>query len=618
MLARSLLVVSGLYLAITIALWSDSQISLLNREEIDYSKEYDFIIVGAGTAGCVLANRLSEDPSVNVLVIEAGKKGHNRDIDIPMNYRKLFNSKVDWHYNTIPQKNAFSGYKKRSAVLNLGKVVGGTSSVNGLMHVRGNKRDYDQWAKDGAKGWSYKDVLPYFLKMEDFHGTGDEEFHRTDGPLVVSNSSFMTSVASSFLDAGKEMGYNIVDYNGETQLGFSPTQWMTKNGERWSVADAYLYPVVGRANLDVVTGAHVKEVIFDEDDQWGVPIDETMPLKAIGVTIYSDDTYKVVSKTIRAKKEVILSAGAIESPHVLMISGIGPEEHLRMRGFRRLKNLPVGKNLQDHPMVALEYWIDHFSEPPQTLTPEVVQSNDAWMDWVVHGKGPWSVGAMEAMAFVDSKSSSEKTGTVPDLQLMFSGQIANQDDYSEMGIESLAVNQAYGSKSFFTKMYTGFTVFISLLHPTSKGDISFDRFNPLGPPGINPNYLETKEDISTLLRGIRLVQKIVNTTSLSQYNAKEPLADAKCSFEYDTDEFWEWYINLLTITMAQPVGTCRMGSAEDEHSVVDERLRVIGTSGLRVVDASVMPSLPSGNTHAPVVMIAEKASDMIKEDYKLL
>ena len=610
--------ISGLFLAIRVAIWSDSQISLLSREEIDYNKEYDFIIVGAGTAGCVLANRLTEDPSVSVLVIEAGKKGYNRDIDIPMNYRKLFNSEVDWHYSTIPQKNAFLGYKKRSAVLNLGKAVGGTSSVNGLMHVRGNKMDYDQWAKDGAKGWSYKDVLPYFLKMEDFQATGNAEFHQTDGPLVVSSGSFMTSVASSFLDAGKEIGYDIVDYNGEAQVGFSPTQWLTKNGERWSVADAYLYPASGRPNLDVVTGAHVKEIIFDEDDQWGIPVDEGSPLKAIGITIYSDDTYMVGSEVIRAKKEVILSAGAIESPHMLMISGIGPEEYLRMMGFRQLKDLPVGKNLQDHPMIALEYWIDHFSEPPETLTPAVTQSSDAWMEWVLHGKGPWSVGAMEAMAFIDSQSSVKKGENMPDLQLMFSGQITSQDAYREMNIDGLAINQAYGSKAFYTEMYTGFTVFIGLLHPTSKGEIVFDRFNPLGPPSINPNYLETKEDVSTLLRGIRLVQKILNTTSLSQYNAKESLIDAKCSFQYDTDEFWEWYMKLLTFTMAHPVGTCRMGRAEDERSVVDERLRVIGTSGLRVIDASVIPSLPSGNTHAPVVMIAEKAADMIKEDYQLL
>ena len=525
---------------------------------------------------------------------------------------------MDWHFSTIPQKNAFSGSKKRSAVLNIGKVVGGTSSVNGLMHVRGNKKDYDQWAKDGAKGWSYKDVLPYFLKMEDFQATGNAEFHQTDGPLVISNGSFMTSVAASFLDAGKEMGYNIVDYNGEEQLGFSPTQWMTKHGKRWSVTDAYLYPAAGRPNLDIVTGAHVKEVIFDEDDQWGVPIDEDSPLKAIGVTIYSDDTFRVVSEVIRAKKEVILSAGAIESAHVLMISGIGPEKYLRMMGFRQLKDLPVGKNLQDHPMIALEYWIDHFSEPPETLTPTITQSNNAWMEWFLHGKGPWSVGAMEAMAFINSQGSEERSENVPDLQLMFSGQITSQDAYDEMNIESLAVNQAYGSKAFFSQMYTGFTIFIALLHPTSKGEISFDRFNPLGPPNINPNYLDTKEDVSTLIRGIRLVQKIVNTTSLSQYNAKESLVDAKCAFKYDSDEFWEWYIKLLTFTMAHPVGTCRMGSVEDQRSVVDERLRVIGASGLRVVDASVIPSLPSGNTHAPVVMIAEKAADMIKEDYQLL
>ena len=611
------LFLSSLYLACRIALWDESQIPLLSREDIDYSKQYDYIIVGAGTAGCVLANRLSMDPSVTVLVLEAGDKGTDQNIEIPMNYRKLFKSKVDWDYRIMPQKNSFMGYTKRTPFYSLGKAIGGTSSVNGLMHVRGNPKDYDRWAEDGAKGWSYKDVFPYFLKMENFEATGDDGFHQIGGPLTVSNGSYITSVAASFLKAGKELGYNIVDYNGKTQLGFSPTQWNIKNGKRWSVVNGYLYPAVERPNLDVVTGVHVREVVFEEEeDGWGPQaVESDEMLKAIGVTVYSDDTYTIVSPLITAKREVILSAGTVESAHILLISGIGPEEHLRTLGIRRFKDLPVGKNLQSHPMVALEFWMDHFSNPPDTLTPEVTQSRDAWLQWMLHGTGPWSVGAMEAVAFINTQEPVTETKAIPDLQLMFSGQISSHEEYRAVGIDGVGLTQALGPKAFYSEIHTGFTVFLSLLHPESRGEIILDRFNPLGPPSINTKYLDSKEDIATLIQGVRLVQKIMNTTSLSRYDAKSSLRDAKCSFDYDSDEFWEWYITLLTWTTNHPVGTCHMGSAEDERSVVNERLQVKGTTGLRVVDASVMPSLPSGNTHAVVVMIAEKAADMIKEDY---
>ena len=617
--SRLILFLSSLYVACRIALWDNSQIPLLAREDIDYTKQYDYIIVGAGTAGCVLANRLSEDPSVSVLVLEAGEKESDPNIAIPMNYRKLFKSKVDWAYHIMPQKNAFLGYNKRSALYNMGKTIGGTSSTNGLMYVRGNPKDYDRWAEEGAKGWSYKDIFPYFLKMENFEAIGDDGFHQTGGPLTISKGNFMTTVAESFLEAGKELGYKIVDYNGRTQLGFSPTQWNIKNGKRWSVADAYLYPAADRPNLDVVTGVHVRDLVFEEEeDQWGAQESESdKPFKAIGVRVYSDDSYKIVSSVIAAKHEVILSAGTIESAHILLISGIGPEEHLRMHGVRRFVDLPVGKNLQSHPMVPLEFWINRFSDPPDTLTPKMAESSDAWSQWLLYGTGPWSVGAMEALAFVNTLKPATETNVIPDLQLMFSGQITSHDAYRTIGIDGVALSQAFGPNAFYSEIHTGFTVFLGLLHPKSRGEIILDRFNPLGPPKINTNYLDSKEDTSTLIRGIRLVQRMVNTTSLSRYNAKSSLQDAKCSFNYDTDEFWDWYIRLLTWTTCHPVGTCRMGSVEDERSVVDERLRVIGTTGLRVVDASVMPNIPSGNTHAAVVMIAEKAADMIKEELNI-
>ena len=603
------------FIAVRVGRWEHKDIPLSYNAPVGL--EYDYIIVGGGTAGCVLANRLTEDPEVSVLLLEAGGMDDHPDIPVPAFYNKLRESSVDWRYRTSPNDKACVSFEKQASWWPVGKTLGGTSSINSLIYARGNKEDYNSWKRGGAEGWGYDDVLPYFQKAErSLLAEVDKSYRGFSGPIPISKSSFLSDPAQLFLAAGEEMGYMEVDYNGESQVGFSQSQLTVGSGVRYSSAKAYLHPSRWRKNLFLKINVRVRNILFDGEQK-----------RAIGVQVFDDDVFQ--ADPYRARREVILSAGTIESSHLLLASGVGPSALLKSAGVKEVKDLPgVGKNLQDHIMVPMEYWLDAaVANKLELLTEESLSSSWSSLEYYLLGKGPLSGSTMEAVAFVDlggqngSNPSSNPNAkplptstAIPDIQLHFSGGIVSLDTYKNAGFNSQSVNQMFGFEPFAGTLIRGYAVFPSLLHPKSRGEVVFDWEDPFMPPTIHSRYLTDDSDVKTLLNGIRFVQKLMNTSAMGKIGGYPSVKNAKCSYAYDTDRFWEWYIRHATWSLSHYVGTCKMGSLEDTMSVVDPRLRVIGLEGLRVVDASVMPTLPSGNTEAAVVMIAERAADLIKED----
>ena len=596
------------FLVVRIKIWDYSDIPLSLNAPVGL--EYDYIIVGGGTAGCVLANRLTEDPEVSVLLLEAGGPDDHHHISVPALYNKLRESSLDWSYRTSPHENACISFEKMASWWPVGKALGGTSSINGMIYARGNKEDYNSWERGGAEGWSYEAVLPYFQKAERCLFAGDKRYHGFSGPIPITKSQFMSDPARLFLAAGEEMGYKKLDYNGESQIGFSQSQLTVGDGVRYSAAKAYLHPARWRKNLFIKTNVRVRNVLFNEN-------------RAVGVQVFDNEVFQ--ANPYRAKREIVLSAGTIESAHLLLASGVGPTDLLESAGVTVIKDLPgVGKNLQDHIMVPMEYWIDaEVADKLSLLTAEALSSPWSTLEYYLLGRGPLAASTMEAVAFVNlerqngsppSSVAIPSSTAIPDLQLHFSGGIIPLDNYKNAGFNSQAVNQMFGYEPFSGSTIRGYVLFPSLLHPKSRGEVVFDWEDPFMPPTINSRYLTDDNDVKTLLKGIRFVQKLVNTSALGKIGGFLSVRNAKCSYAFDTDRFWEWYIRRATWSLSHYTGTCKMGSVEDKMAVVDPKLRVMGMDGLRVVDASVIPTLPSGNTQAAVVMIAERAADFIKKD----
>ena len=527
-----------------------------------------------------------------------------REIHRPLSYPGLqLDRRVDWMFETVPQKKACSSLKYEKAPWPRGMVLGGSSSIGAMIHARGNKADYDAWEKMGAEGWGYEDVLPYFKKSEHYDGYDiDDAYHGFDGPLNVQKATYRTPLGRAFVDAGVELGYGEVDYNGAKQTGFSLTQNNVRAGIRESTASAYLHPVRHRSNLFVLLEHSVRSLQVKGDN-------------VVGAYVVKSEQYRVgVETLVRARREVILSAGTINTPKILMISGIGPRDQIEHFNLPLQRELPVGQNLQDHVMIPYPIILrDVPTDSGVTLTSSLGDTFAATLQYLLLGDGPLSSTAMSALGFVHSGFEKDKKG--PDIELLLFSSPLNPFLFNMFSMNIQGVNQLYSYDLLGEEELSGYIVFLSALRPKSAGNVKLDMArSPLEAPYINPSYLQESYDVDVLLKGIRAVQRLLKTKAMGPYKGETPTEKATTSYAYDSDGFWRWYISHATLTMYDPVGTCKMGHPGDPSTVVDPRLRVKGYRNLRVVDASVMPKIVSGNTNAPVIMIAEKAADMIKED----
>ena len=550
-------------------------------------EEYDYIIVGGGTAGSVLAARLTENKSNMVLLVEAG--GHfdeNPLFSVPSKTFALQNSDYDWAYYTVPQKFSHFGAKEKRGFWPRGRVLGGTSMINLLLHVRGSKYDFEEWATNGCSGWSYKDVLPYFLKSEDvqIEDLKSSKYHATGGPIAVRDGD-VTPLADFYMKAGEELGYNTTDYNGEDQHGFGRFQVNIRNGVKSNTAFEFLPKNAERKNLHVALRSFVSNVKIENNKATGVFVIKN------GRKIY-----------IKAKKEVIISAGAINSPQILMLSGIGPKKHLKETGIKLEKDLPVGQNLQDHMVVFM------FSKINSSigLTGEILERFWTRLQYSLFRKGPLSVVGVEGTAFMYTDGLRKRT-TYDDIQIAFLSMLL---PYSTINYRHEVAKEYF----FEGTNIHGFTSAVFNTHPKSRGEIKLRSRDPFDYPYIDPMYLSDSRDVKELIAGIKIWEKFIETPTMQSLNAR--VDEMKLSFcsqhEFRSRAYWECFIQHMAVTAHHSCCTVKMGAESDPSAVVDPQLRVRGISGLRVVDASVFPNITSGNIAAPIIMIAEKIADIIR------
>ena len=526
--------------------------------------QYDYIIVGAGSAGCVLANNLTEDGRHSVLLIEAGPKNNALSLKIPAAVLKnLQSTKYNWAYQGEPEPELGG----RMITHDRGKTLGGSSSINGLCFIRGHALDFEGWRQSGCEGWGYADVLPYFKRLENYSG-GENEYRGGDGPLAVHRPKPQNPLYKAFIDAGRDAGYQTTDdICGYRQEGFGVFDMSIENGERNSTAKAYLDPARPRQNLTVITDTQVQKIIFNGKEATGISYKTTN-----GAIIKVD-----------ALKEVILSAGAVGSPQLLMLSGVGPASHLKDHGITIIADMPgVGQNLNDHPDFVLKYrCLKPVSIWPQT---RLVRRTFAGIRWLLRRDGICASNQFEAVACVRSAAGVE----YPDIQLTISP--AAVDDQTWKPIPEHA-----------------FQIHVGLMRGFSRGNITLRNADPASPPRILANYLKDPRDRDLLRKGIRIVREIVNQPSFKPYCGDEMYPGVGSQSDDDLDTCIEEKLN----TQWHLSGTARMGSCGNRETVVDSHGKVHGLSRIRIVDASIMPAATNGNTNSPTIMIAEKLSDSI-------
>ncbi|CAB3220564.1 unnamed protein product [Arctia plantaginis] len=568
-------------------------------EEVLKDPNYDFIVLGAGAAGAVVANRLSENPEWKVLLVEAG--GNPKlSTEIPPLFYSNLGTSVDWDHYSQPQEGACRSYKRKGCAWPQGKVMGGSSSINGMYYVRGNKADYDGWAASGNSGWSFEEVLPYFIKIENFTGDITEEnqkYHGRNGPVNIVQETEPTPEEDIIIQAATELGIkHLNEINGADQMGTTVTANNIKGNYRVSTARAYLSPIRQRKNLHVMQHAYAIQILF------------TPGTNSVSGVLINKDGKNI---TVNAKKEVITSCGAVKSPQLLMLSGLGPKEHLEEMGIDVIADLPIGKNLQDHAYAPIFY---SKLDVENSITLSAVTQSLA--DYMLKGSGLFKdTRSNRVITFINT---TDPTSSVPDIQFHHLVLPPSSSDLVDIYYKHGLSEEFHEKFLKINKEKTVITSYSVLLHPKSKGNITLASKNPFDKPLIFANYFEDPEDMERIISSMKQYSlNLGKSKSFLNAGFEIEWVELEACKEYvkASDEHLECIIRELTFSLYHPTSTVKMGPENDPTAVVDNELRVRKVTGLRVIDASIMPSIISGNTNAPSIMIGEKGADLIKQSW---